>query len=153
MEEQEYKNTYKAVNERRCIFEKTINSRRSTCAQSRRFHLADREGIACNSAAGKALCTELLDRMRSKARFALHTTNASGPLPHAREIKVQTGGMLGLQAVVYPDRAASQNVDNILGIIDQALEEYQNLDHLPYDVIVQSIVKFEGRRKRTRRDR
>jgi hypothetical protein len=91
--------------------------------------------------------------MRSKARFALHTTSANGPLPHAREIKVQTGGMLGLQAVVYPERSAAQNVDNILGIIDRALQEYRNLDRLPYDVMVQSIVKFEGRRKRTRRGR
>lgn len=153
MEEQEYKDTYNAVNERRCIFEKTINSRRSTCASSRRFHLADREGIACSSAAGKALCTELLDRMRSNARFALHQTSASGPLPHAREIKVQTGGMLGLQALVNPERAEYSDVDNIIGIIDRALQTYQDFDHLPYDVIIQSIVKFEGRRKRSHPDK
>jgi hypothetical protein len=153
MEEQEYRNTYNAVNERRCIFEKTINSRRSTCARSRRFHLADREGIACNSAAGKALCSELLDRMRSNARFALHQTSATGPLPHAREIKVQTGGMLGLQALVNPERAEQVNVDNIIGIIERALQAYPGIDRLPYDVIVQSIVKFEGRRKRQHPDK
>ena len=153
MEEQEYKNTYNAVNERRCIFEKTINSRRSTCAQSRRFHLADREGIACKSAEGKALCTELLERMRSNARFALHLTSATGPLPHAREIKVQTGGMLGLQAALYPECAAHENVDNIIGLIDRALQEYGDLDRLPYDSIVQSIVRFEGRRRRSHRER
>ena len=52
MEEKEYKNTYQSINERRCVFEKTINSRRCTCKQSQRFHLADREGIACKSASG-----------------------------------------------------------------------------------------------------
>lgn len=153
MDEQEYRDTYNAVNERRCVFEKTINSRRSTCEKSRRFHLADREGIACTSATGNALCIELLNHMRSNARFALHLTTADGPLPHAREIKVQTGGMLGLQTVLFPEKAAHPNVENIIGLIDKALQDYQGFDQLPYDVIVQAIVKFEGRRKHSRRDK
>ena len=97
MEEKAYKDTYDSINERRCVFEKTINSRRCTCKQSQRFHLADREGIACKSTTGNALCIEFLNSMRSKARFALHLTSADGPLPHTKEIKVQTGGLLGLQ--------------------------------------------------------
>ncbi|HUT41824.1 MAG TPA: hypothetical protein VM011_10820, partial [Gammaproteobacteria bacterium] len=60
MEEKEYRDTYNTVNERRCVFEKAINSRRCTCSKSRCFHLADREGIACKSAAGNALCSVLL---------------------------------------------------------------------------------------------
>ncbi len=149
MEETAYKDTYNAVNERRCVFEKTINSRRSTCSRSRRFHLADREGIACTSEEGQATCSECLDCMRSNARFALHQTHAPhGPLPHAREIKVQTGGMLGLQALVYPERSGETNVIDIIDIIGRALEDYQAFESFPYDVINQSIVKFEGRPKR-----
>ena len=153
MEEQEYRETYNAVNKRRCVFEKTINSRRSTCVRSRRFHLADREGIACTSASANALCTELLDHMRNNARFALHQTSATGPLPHAREIKVQTGGMLGLQALLFPEKTDHTNVENIIGIIDKALQNYSAFDKLPYDVIVQAIVKFEGRPKRPHTDK
>ena len=150
MEEQEYKDTYHNINKRRCRFEKTINSRRCTCKKAQRFHLADREGIACKSAAGNALCTELLDGMRHKARFALHLTRADAPLPHAKEIKVQTGGLLGLQALLHPGKAADQTVDNVIGLIDLALQRYGSLAELPYDGIIQSILKFEGRRKRPR---
>ena len=153
MDEQQYRDTYHSVNERRCIFEKTINSRRCTCRKSRRFHLADREGIACKSAAGNALCRELLDHMRSKARFALHLTHADGPLPHAREIKVQTGGLLGLQGLLYPERATADNIDNAIGLIDAALTEFGNLESLPYDIIIQAIVRFEGRKKKRSRKR
>lgn len=150
MEEQEYKDTYRTVNQRRCVFEKTINSRRCTCNSSQRFHLADREGIACRSATGNALCIEFLNSMRSNARFSLHLTNTDGPLPHAREIKVQTGGLLGLQGLIYPDKAGNANVENAIGLIDSAIEKFGRLEDIPYDVIVQSIVKFEGRRKRPR---
>jgi hypothetical protein len=149
MEEQQYKETYEAVNERRCVFEKTINSRRSSCSKSTRFHLADREGIACKSASGNALCTELLARMRSNARFALHMTHADGPLPHAKEIRVQTGGLLGLQALIHPYLEEQTNVADIIATVDAALQRYGDLESLPYEIIVQGIVKFEGRRKRT----
>jgi hypothetical protein len=148
MDEKQYKFTYESVNERRCVFEKTISSRRSTCSKSLRFHLADREGISCKSAAGNALCTELLARLHSNARFALHLTHADGPLPHAKEIRVQTGGMLGLQSVLYPDRKDHTEVDDIIGLIDRGLQCYTSFEHFPYDTIVQNIVHFEGRRKR-----
>jgi len=151
MEEKEYKEAYHTINQRRCVFEKTINSRRCTCKQSRRFHLADREGIACRSATGNALCIEFLNSMRSNARFALHLTSAEGPLPHTKEIKVQTGGLLGLQGLIYPHRAADTNIENAIGLIDAAIGKYDSLEKLPYDIIVQAIVKFEGRKKRPRK--
>jgi len=151
MEENEYRETYQSINERRCVFEKTINSRRCSCKQSQRFNLADREGVACKSVSGNALCTELLDRMRRNARFALHLTHADRPLPHAREIKVQTGGLLGLQGLLRPEQAEQENVDNAIGLVDCAIERYGNLAALPYDVLVQAIVRFEGRTRRPRR--
>jgi hypothetical protein len=151
MDEQEYRDAYHAVNDRRCVFEKAINSRRCTCSKSRRFHLADREGITCRSASANALCGELLHNMRSKARFALHLTSADGPLPHAREIKVQTGGLLGLQGLLHPALSDADNIDNAIGLIDAALTRFGSLENLPYDVIIQAIVRFEGRKKRSRK--
>lgn len=151
MEENEYKDTYNAVNERRCVFEKAINSRRCRCSKSQRFHLADREGITCRSAAGNALCSVLLRLMRTNARFALHVTSALEPLPHAKEIRVQTGGMLALQGLMDPDKKNLDDVEDIIGTIDAALQRYGSLEDLPFDIIVQGIVRFEGRKRRPRR--
>ena len=153
MDEKLYKSTYEAINERRCVFEKTISSRRSTCSSSLRFHLADREGISCKSATGNALCTELLGYLRSNARFALHLTHADSPLPHAKEVRVQTGGMLGLQTALYPERRERPDIEDILALIDCGLQRYHSFEHFPYDAIVQNIVHFEGRRKRDPRNR
>lgn len=151
MEENEYKETYNAVNERRCVFEKTINSRRANCSKSVRFHLADREGISCKSAAGNALCTLLLQLMRSNARFALHVTSTPGPLPHAKEIRVQTGGLLGLQGLMQPGECKQDCITDIITTVDSALQRYDRLENLPFDIIIQDILRYEGRRKRTRR--
>jgi hypothetical protein len=150
MEEQEYRATYQTLNQRCCVFEKAINSRRCSCAQSARFNLADREGVACESDAGNALCIELLDTMRRNARFSLHITHADGPLPHAKEIRVQIGGLLGLRSSHDPDRVKADSVHNINGLASQALERYRRIEDLPYELIVQTIVSFQGRRKRMR---
>jgi hypothetical protein len=150
MEEQEYRATYQALSQRRCVFEKAITSRRCSCNQSARFHLADREGIACKSDAANAVCIALLDAMRRNARFALHITHADGPLPHAKEIRVQIGGLLGLQKLLHPDLAQADSVHDINGLAAEAIDRYGRIGNLPYELIVQTLVCFEGRRKRTR---
>lgn len=151
MEESEYRKTYEAVTGRRCLFEKAIHSRRCSCSKSQRIHIADREGINCKSAAGNALCSELLRLMRASARFALHVTDTQQPLPHAKEIRVQTGGLLGLQTLLYPDRKDRDGVDDVIAIVDVSLQNYGRLEDLPFHIIVQGIVSFEGRRKQHHR--
>jgi hypothetical protein len=150
MEEKEYRATYQALNQRRCVFEKAINSRRCNCRHSARFHLADREGVACESEAGNALCLALLGTLRRKARFSLHITQADAPLPHAKEIRVQIGGMLGLQKLLHPDLASGDSVSDINGLAGEAIDRYGSIENLPYEMIVQTLANFEGRRKRTR---
>ena len=119
MEEREYREIYSAINERRCPYEKAINSRRCNCSQSRRFNLANREGVACKSEAGNLLCNDLLNIMRQKARFSLHVTHATSPLPHAKEIKVQVGGLLGLQKLLNPQAASASTVGDIYGLANE----------------------------------
>lgn len=150
MEEEEYRATYHALNQRRCVFEKAINSRRCNCRHSARFHLADREGVACESETGNALCLALLGTLRRKARFSLRITHADAPLPHAKEIRVQIGGMLGLQKLLHPDLASADSVSDINGLAGEAIDRYGRIENLPYETIVQTLVNFEGRRKRTR---
>lgn len=148
MEEQEYREIYSAINERRCPYEKAINSRRCNCSQSKRFNLANREGVACKSAPGNLLCNELLNIMRQKARFSLHVTHATSPLPHAKEIKVQVGGLLGLQKAMDTQAADMPTVDDIYRLTNAAMGHYVSLADLPYEEIMQSIVVFKGREKR-----
>lgn len=150
MEEQEYRATYRELSQRPCVFEKAINSRRCNCKHSARFHLADREGVACESDAGNALCIALLDAMRRNARFSLHITQAVGPLPHAKEIRVQIGGLLGLQKLLHPEMTQADSVHDINGLATEAIDRYRRVENLPYELIVQTLASFEGRSKRTR---
>lgn len=150
MEEDEYRSTYAAVNERRCVLEKAINNRAATCSQAERFYLADREGVGCKSAAAQRRCQELLTRMRDGARFTLQMTHIGGPLPHNKEIRVQAGGLLGLQALLHPERADSV-VDDVFGLIDAAEQRFGALDAFPYQDMVKHITRYQSRNRRSDR--
>jgi len=146
VEEDEYRSTYKSVNEHRCAFEKAILSHRCACELSTRFYLADREGIACDSAAAYRRCAQLITLLRENARFALKITTLEDELPHAKEIKVQNGGLLGLQKLLRPDLDTDRIID-IFALTVLGEGTYGTLEQFPFKEIVKSIVAFEGRRR------
>lgn len=145
MEENEYRSLYHAINAQRCVFEKSILSRRSHCRHAHRFNLADREGVACGHAHSAAFCQTALEHMRDKAVFALKLTRIDGPLPHAKEIKVQTGGLNGIRHILSGEQDNSPIAD-ISALLQSAIERFGDLDELPYTEIARNIVQFEGRR-------
>jgi hypothetical protein len=146
VEEDQYRSTYDAVNQRRCVFEKAVLTRRCHCSCSSRFYLADREGIACNAEPANARCRQLLQLLRENARFALKLTGADNKLPHAKEIKVQNGGLIGLQGILQPD-APRDSVLDIAALTVRGLETFGSIPQFPYQEIVKSITHFEGRRR------
>jgi len=151
VEENEYRSLYHAINAQRCVFEKTILSRRCHCRQAHRFNLADREGVACRNTESALLCQTALDRMREKAIFALRLTRIDGPLAHAKEIKVQTGGLFGIRRLLGGQQDDNSPIADISGLLLSAVDQFGDLEKLPYTEIARNIAQFEGRARRGRR--
>lgn len=146
MEEDEYKATYNEIAAIRCVFEKALTNNQCECSLSNRFWLADREGYSCNSGKDAAICADILEKLRNNACFVLKLQRTDEPLPHNMEIRIQTGGMRGLQKVLYPEQE-SQIVKDITDVIHQAIIKYNNLDALPYSKIVKSVAEFKVRKR------
>ena len=70
------------------------------------------------------------------------------PLPHNMEIRVQTGGLKGLLNILHPDSKAPPVIEDIGGVISQAVSVYGNLDDLPYSEIVQAVALTTVRKRR-----
>lgn len=147
MDEKHYKETYSNINPNRCVFEKSINSRICNCGKSQRFNLADREGVACHSKAGLARCDKLIALLHSNARFTLQRLDVE-QLGHAQEIKIQNGGLLGLQSQLNIE--AENSVADIDAMIVRAEKEYSSIENFPYSNIMQVISAYSIRPKRAR---
>ncbi|MEZ5450092.1 MAG: hypothetical protein R3E89_14360 [Thiolinea sp.] len=150
MDEDQFRALYQEINPQRCVFEKAINNRRCDCRRKQRFMLATREGVGCQSAASLAQCRVFLDTLRSGSRFALRETLIDGPLPHNKELKVQAGGCLALQQLLFAeqDQAAAATVPDIHELINTSLSRYGSMDALPYPELVRGVLRYESRRKR-----
>lgn len=148
VEEDEFRSTYQAINERRCVFEKAILSGHCTCIHATRIYLADREGVRCASERRLERCTRLLVLLRANARFALKLTVAGDALPHTKEIQVQNGGMTGLMATLDSTPARPAEPCDITGLVDRGEAVYGALENFPFQEIMKSIVSYQGRRRR-----
>ncbi len=84
--------------------------------------------------------------LRGKAAFALKLSHIDGPLPHAKELKVQCGGMLGVEESLT--HQPSELVDDIHTLLESAFAEYGNAESLPYSEVVRTITSFQPRNKR-----
>lgn len=174
MDEDQYRSTYKEMNPTRCYFEKLLLLRYGNCQQAKKLLLAEREAFACDSEQAQQQCLQLIERLRANSRFALQVTQINGQLPHAKEIKVQVGGLFGLQQllsnqnltqtdILHDDNVKfgeqSHNhapIENVFAIINQAIVEYKELDSIPYNEIVKSIISFklpDRKRKKKKKPR
>jgi hypothetical protein len=147
MDNEEFRRTYRDINERFCPFEKGILTNNCDCARARRFCIAEREGVHCDSDGAQARCIELLELMRQKARFALKSTEERTALPHGKAMRVQIGGLRGLHAAVEPDKPVPAKVPDVDGIIEAAVARFGELAAVPYHIVVQQIAAYKGRKR------
>lgn len=150
MDQDTFRKTYRDMNERFCLFEKTILSGECTCSQAERFCLAEREGVHCKSDTAQQQCEELLTLLRQHARFTLKSSDETGALPHGKAIRIQIGGLRGLHAATQGDYGESSKINDIHGLIEKALEKFNRLGDLPFQVIIKHIAAYKGRRRSRR---
>lgn len=133
-----------SVNPKPCVFGKVILSRHCACSKMRKRYAAEREMVECSEENCRIQCGELLQQLRQNSAFALKLTHITPPLPHGPEMRVQCGGLQGLQLEVN----SSEAVLDISKLVEDALSKYGNLEDFPYSKIVQSVVSCEVRKKR-----
>ena len=151
MDQEAFRETYQQVNERFCAYEKAILTHQCACSQSKKLLIAEREATHCRSDAAQAQCLAYLEKLKQHARFALKLTGNTKVLPHGKAIKIQVGGLRGLQQVLDPDADPASRIDDVTALIARALARYEHLDKLPYSTIMQQVAAYQGRRRISKR--
>lgn len=115
-----------------CSFEKSILSRCVACSLAYRQNVAEREIVACKDAASRDRCIVLHDTLRHSFMFALHRKEGDGPLTHAQEMRVQCGGLKGLQFVLDGDA----DVGDVADLVARSVQACNDIENLPYSEVV-----------------
>ncbi len=148
MDEKEYRSALESVNPNRCVFEKAVFTTLCECQYARRFVVADRQGIDCRSILKHRHCGELASVIREMSKFLMQQVHTEQGLPHAKELQLQIGGLLGVQESIFPG-INTDRVKDVSSTVELARSRFDDLKTLPADIVVQRIAGFSLRRCRS----
>lgn len=145
VDEEEFRRTRAQLVARPCPFEATIFSRTAACRLAERVQLAERQSVNCRDPRAQARCLCVLEFVRHRANFALGRAQPSALLPFGQAVKVQAGGLLGLQDALGGDPAgAVADVDELL---DNLVTRFGDLESVPFEVVVRRIAHYKHRNR------
>jgi hypothetical protein len=130
-----------ALAESPCVFEKALLARCARCELAQHHAVAERELVVCTSSVARTNCATLSALLRERATFALKLRPAGAPTPHAVAMKLQCGGVTGLQHAL-----AAPNAD-VHRLVTSARERWGSLLDLPWQEMVRGVVAWQGRRR------
>jgi len=133
MDETAYRQALTSAIPRYCPFEKSLLTHCAACSKAEKHNIAEREVVACSSAVAHERCISLRDLLRHNFTFALGKLQINGPLPHAKEMRMQCGGLRGIQFILD----GKDEVHDVAELLTTAEQRYGELADLPYSQIVQ----------------
>lgn len=108
------------------------------------MQIAEREVVRCLHPSSQQRCNQLHEQLRRAFSFALGRIHGDEPMPHAHEMRIQCGGLRGLQYVLDE----SGEVTNVDFLLDAALARWGDLTELPYsEVIHAATLCYKGRHR------
>lgn len=128
-----------------CVFAKAVLAHAAVCERVERRWLGEREILECTSPVARTNCGTLAALMHERARFALRLPPPGALLLHTQALRVQCGGLGGLQTALQAD---TPDVHRMVG---QAQARHGSLTELPWDEIVAAMRAWSPRRRHTPR--
>jgi hypothetical protein len=127
-----------------CPFSATLVKRDFNCTHA--DHVVRRGGaeIACQSIEVHAECCAIHAKIRQRALSAMGLEDDLLTVPHAVLVKIQYGGLLGLQAVMENQIEVT---DDIAALISRVRQRYADLDTLPFESINSMIESYRLSRR------
>ena len=150
-----------------CAFQNAMLAGVCDCPLAARRNIAERESVACAAPAAREQCAQLCALLRQNSAFALKLAQVDGPLPHSKEMKVECGGLLGVQRAIAATVPAADeapaagtpgqstvaagerpSLADVHRLVQACSRKFGGFAKLPYSIIVQSVVAFQIRRRR-----
>ena len=150
MDEPTFRHTRDSMSAHPCAFQNAMLAGACGCALAARRSIAEREAIDCASPPARDECEALRALLRRNSAFALKLTQIDAALPHAKEMKLQCGGLQGVERALA-GAGASATAADVHALVRAASAAFRGLQNLPYAEIVQAVAAHQIRRRRTQR--
>jgi hypothetical protein len=135
------------MEEYKCAFCNTLVTNQFGCEKAEQVTRRGGPDIACTSDEAHQRCEQLFQQMKVAALPAFAVEDDLLSMPHSVLVKIQHGGLLGLQRLLDSDAAGSAVVQNVHALVDMAVGKYGNLNVIPCPALVQDMTGYKLRRR------
>ncbi|MGD8783094.1 MAG: hypothetical protein PVG75_01595 [Thioalkalispiraceae bacterium] len=133
-----------------CPFSAPLVKKDFSCQYAKEIIRRGGAEIACKKIEMHERCCTLHAKIKQPALHALDYNDDLLEVPHNMLIKIQYGGLLGLQDLHSPQSVEAERIPDIASLVNQVAEKFQQFENLPYDQLNQRIIGFKTQRRSRR---
>lgn len=130
----------------KCPFRHTLIQRDFGCEHAQDITRREGPDVACQDAAAQGRCTALFDHLHTRAVPAFGVEDDLTQMPQSVLVKIQFGGLLGLERLL--GEGGGERVDNVNGLVVRVLERFGAPGGMPLEQILPDITGYKIRRRR-----
>ena len=136
------------MEEHKCAFSNTLVTNQFGCEKGAQVTRRGGPDVVCASDEAHQQCEKLFQRMKQAALPAFGVEDDLLSMPHSVQMKIQFGGLLGLQRLQDKGTDESTVVKNIHGLVGQAIGKHGGLDAIPCQAFVEDMTSYKLKRRR-----
>ena len=136
------------MEEHKCAFSNTLVTNQFGCEKGAQVTRRGGPDVVCASEEAHQRCEKLFQRMKQTALPAFGVEDDLLSMPHSVQMKIQFGGLLGLQRLQDKGTDESTVVKNIHGLVGQAIGKHGGLDAIPCQTFVEDMTSYKLKRRR-----
>ena len=133
------------MEEHKCPFQVPQIKKDFACTLGIEVTRRDGAAIVCQSSVASPHCCELYEHLKQVGLEAFDMNDDLLEVPQSLYIKVQYGGLLGLQRLLGNVR---QDIADISSLVAQLHERYDTIDNVPCEQVQADIKSHTVRRKK-----
>ena len=135
------------MEERKCPYSGTLVSEHFACVMARTVVRRGGPEVACTSEPGHQRCTSLFEHMKQAALPEFGVEDDLLTMPHSVLIKIQHGGLLGLQRILGETTGEASSVADINGLCERAVARFHTVADIPCGAFVQDMTAYKLKRR------
>lgn len=136
------------MEEYKCAFSNTLVTSLFGCEKAEQVTRRGGPDVVCASDEAHQQCEKLYERMKQAALPAFGVEDDLLSMPHSVLMKIQFGGLLGLQRLQGYGTDESAVVRNIHGLVGRAIGKHGGLDAIPCQAFVEDMTSYKLKRRR-----
>ena len=133
------------VDDNPCVFALTQVSNQFDCENARLVTRRAGPDISCRSASMSQKCTLVYEHLKKTGLDEFGYEDDLTQVPHGVWVKIQFGGLLGLQESVL---GIQDKIENISALVTLAENEYGVIDDIPFAKFVTTMRGYKTRKRK-----